>query len=284
MGGLCADCGQLAFAIVWHNESMELMRIALGLEYDGIPFCGWQSQPQKCGVQDFLEAALAEVAGHVVTVHAAGRTDAGVHALMQVVHFDTDVKRPVSAWVRGVNAHLPAGIRVLWAKLVKSDFHARFSAEGRSYQYLLLNRSVASAVLAAKVGWFHAPLDVSAMQIAVQHFMGEHDFSAFRASECQAKTPVKTISHASVKRIDDILIFEFSASAFLQHQVRNMVGALVYVGKGKHSPEFITTLLDSRDRTLAPPTFSSDGLYLVGVKYAKDWGLPDTMRSLKVLS
>lgn len=250
------------------------MRIALGVSYAGTDFCGWQSQPSKCGVQDALELAIARIAQQVIRVHAAGRTDTGVHALGQVVHFDTDSNRPVSAWVRGVNAHLPASVRVQWAHIVDEDFHARFSAFQRSYQYLLYNAPVAPALMASTAGWFHAQLDVKAMQAAAAYLVGEHDFSAFRASECQAKSPVKKLQVATISVNGAYLIFDFSASAFLQHQVRNMVGALIYVGKGAYAPEYIQQLLQNRDRTLSPPTFSPCGLYLTAVGYDGKWGLP----------
>ncbi len=259
------------------------MRIVLGVEYDGAPYCGWQSQVDECGVQDFVENAVKNIAEHPVRIHAAGRTDTGVHALMQVVHFDTNTQRPVSAWVRGVNAFLPATVRVLWAKTVDNEFHARFSAEQRCYQYLLANQPTAPAIYADKAGWYHLPLNVSAMTDAIAYMQGEHDFSAFRASECQAKSPVKNLSTASIKAHGDFIIFNFSANAFLQHQVRNMVGALVYVGNGKHPPVFIKELLAQKDRTLSPPTFSPNGLYLAGVEYNAKWNLPDTQRTLAVI-
>lgn len=259
------------------------MRIALGIEYDGAPYCGWQSQTNACGVQDFLEKAIMQIAGHAVRVHAAGRTDTGVHAMMQVVHFEATTQRPDSAWMRGVNAFLPATIRVLWAKQVGDTFHARFSAKQRSYQYLLANQPTAPAIYADKAGWYHAPLDLQAMQQAIAYLQGEHDFSAFRASECQAKSPVRNLLEASVKMHDNFIIFNFSANAFLQHQVRNMVGALVYVGKGKYPPDFLQNLLQLKDRTLSPPTFSASGLYLTGVVYDEKWGLPETCRHLALI-
>lgn len=256
------------------------MRIALGLEYDGRGFCGWQSQSNGCGIQDRLQGALAILAGHEVAVIAAGRTDTGVHALCQVVHFDTSTSRPVTAWVRGVNAHLPAGVRVLWAQVVDEHFHARFSAYERSYQYFLINRPVAPAVMSGKAGWFHHPLDLAAMQKAAGFLLGEHDFSAFRAAECQAKSPVKIMGRADICGADGRLVFSFRANAFLHHQVRNMVGALVYIGKGSYPPEFIEELLRRKDRKLAPPTFSPDGLYLTGIGYDDKWKLPETRRNL----
>ncbi|MFZ9642855.1 MAG: tRNA pseudouridine(38-40) synthase TruA [Candidatus Methylopumilus sp.] len=257
------------------------MRIALGLEYDGHRFCGWQTQPEGCGVQNRLEQALSDMAGHVVGVVAAGRTDAGVHALCQVVHFDTATERPLSAWVRGINANLPIELRVLWAQYVPDDFHARFSARRRDYQFVLYNSPVAPAVMANKSSWFHLPLDVEKMAEAAKFLQGEHDFSAFRASECQAKSPIRTLYQAEVKKHGDFIIFNFSGNAFLHHQVRNMVGALVYVGKGSHEPSHIQTLLQARDRTKSPPTFSSDGLYLTGVGYEAHWGLPSTRRYIQ---
>jgi len=250
------------------------MRIALSVSYDGSQFCGWQSQPSACGVQDALETAISAVAQHAVRIHAAGRTDTGVHALCQVVHFETQADRPLSAWVRGVNAHLPHTVRVEWAHLVPDEFHARFSAFSRSYQYLLYNAPVASALMAEKAGWFHLPLDFTAMQEAASYLLGEHDFSAFRASECQAKSPVRTITQAEVQVSGRYFVFSFSANAFLQHQVRNMIGALIYVGKGAHPPIYIKQLLQKRNRTLSPPTFSPYGLYLTGVGYDDRWGLP----------
>lgn len=256
------------------------MRIALGLEYDGKGFCGWQSQSCGCGIQNRLQSALAVLAGHEVSVIAAGRTDTGVHALCQVVHFDTQTARPDNAWVRGVNAHLPAGIRVLWAKVVDAEFHARFSAYERSYQYLLINQAVAPAVMAGKAGWFHQSLDLEAMQHAVHFLLGKHDFSAFRAAECQAKSPIKNMQVAEVGGREGRFVFSFRANAFLHHQVRNMVGALVYVGKGNHPPEYIQELLLGKDRKRAPPTFSPDGLYLTGIGYDEKWSLPEARRDL----
>jgi tRNA pseudouridine38-40 synthase len=263
------------------------MRIALGVEYDGAGFCGFQSQTGGCGVQDALESAIQSITEHTVRVHAAGRTDTGVHAMCQVVHFDTDAVRPESAWVRGVNAFLPSTVRVIWAKAVEhilgQDFHARFSAMRRSYQYLLVNAPVAPAILATKAGWYHLPLDIDAMQKAAQYLLGEHDFSAFRASECQAKSPIKTLLQANVYKVSEHVVFEFSANAFLHHQVRNMVGALIYIGNGKHPPEYMQTLLNNQNRTEAPPTFSANGLYLTGVEYDKKWNLSITYRPITLI-
>ena len=259
------------------------MRIALGVEYDGAPYCGWQSQTNGCGVQNFVENAIAKIAEQAVRIHAAGRTDTGVHAMMQVIHFDTDVSRPKSAWVRGVNAFLPLTVRVLWAKIVDDTFHARFSATQRSYQYLLVNQATAPAIKAQHAGWYHLPLNVAAMQEAIGYLQGEHDFSAFRASQCQANSPVRTLHTASIVSHNEHIIFNFSANAFLQHQVRNMVGALIYVGNGKYTPLFIKELLEQKNRTLSPPTFSPNGLYLVGVEYDQKYDLPCTQRALTLI-
>ncbi len=249
------------------------MRIALGVEYEGSGFCGWQSQAGGGAVQDALEAALSMVADAPTRVVCAGRTDAGVHAIGQVVHFDTDAVRPDTAWVRGVNAHLPASVAVRWAKPVPDDFHARFSARGRRYRYLLLNRGERPGLMAKRVGWFHRPLDADAMRAAAALLLGEHDFSAFRSVECQAKSPVKTLRRADVARHGDLLVFDFEASAFLHHMVRNIVGALVYVGKGAHPPEWLGELLAGRDRARAAPTFEACGLYFAGVDYDPVWQL-----------
>lgn len=250
------------------------MRIALGVEYDGSAFAGWQSQSHANTVQDALERALAAVAGQSIRTTCAGRTDAGVHALAQVVHFDSPVARPDTAWIRGVNANLPPTVAVRWATPVVDDFHARFSARARSYRYLLLNRPVRPAILHGRVGWFHVPLDVAAMNAAADCLLGEHDFSAFRAAECQAKSPIKILQRADIRRQDDVIVFEFTANAFLHHMVRNLVGALVYVGKGRREPGWIAELLASRDRTRAAPTFDPAGLYFVGVDYGPEWQLP----------
>ncbi len=250
------------------------MRIALGIEYDGSPYCGWQSQAEGLTVQDTLQAALSAIAGEKISVMAAGRTDTGVHGIEQVVHFDSDVARPMQAWVRGVNALLPKSVAVRWAHPVSEEFHARFSAQGRSYRYFLLNRSTRTALHAGKVGWFHAPLDLAKMQQAAQCLLGTHDFSAFRASQCQAKSPIKTLRQLDISREGEMLIFDVSADAFLHHMVRNIVGCLVYVGKGKYPVEWLAEVLASRDRKRAAPTFSPDGLYLREVKYDAKWGLP----------
>lgn len=250
------------------------MRIALGLEYDGRGFSGWQTQPAGTGIQDALETALSRIASAPVATVCAGRTDAGVHATHQVVHFDTAAQRPESAWVRGVNTYLPDTVAVRWAQVVPDAFHARFAATGRRYRYLLLNRPQRPGLARGRAGWFHHPLDVEAMGEAAARVLGTHDFSAFRAAECQANSPVRTMTRAEVRRHGDWLVFDFAANAFLHHMIRNLVGSLVYIGKGAHPPEWMTALLAERNRTLAAPTFSPDGLYLAGVDYPDEFALP----------
>ena len=254
------------------------MRFALAVEYAGHAFCGFQSQPSGCAVQDALERAIGEIAGHAVSVSGAGRTDAGVHAVSQIVHFDTTADRPLTAWVRGVNTHLPPAASVLWAHEVPEDFHARFAATARHYTYLLLERAERPGLLAGRVGWYHHALDESLMNAGAAHLLGTHDFSAFRAAECQAKSPVKTVSHIGVTRQGPLLRIDFSADAFLHHMVRNVVGALIHVGSGRRPPGWIPELLAARDRSRAAPTFAADGLYLAGVDYDARFGLPPTVR------
>ena len=253
---------------------MARARLALGVEYDGSAFCGWQTQPSRCGVQDHLEAALEHIAGDAVETVCAGRTDAGVHALEQVVHLDPPASRPTSAWVRGVNASLPAGVAVLWAREVGDDFHARYSAVARRYRYVLLNHPVRPAIGHGRVGWFHLQLDVGRMREAARHLVGEHDYSAFRSSECQARSPVRRVSAIEIENRGAYTVFEFSANAFLHHMVRNLMGTLIYVGKGKHPPGWAREILLARDRAAAAPTFDAAGLYLAHVEYDPRWQLP----------
>ena len=252
------------------------MRIALGVEYCGAAYHGWQTQSGLSTVQDSLELAVSQIAGQPISVVAAGRTDTGVHALGQVVHFDAPVARPESAWWRGVNSFLPDDISIRWAKVVEDGFHARFSANRRRYRYFLLNRPSRPGVLSGHVGWDFHPLNVEAMAEAARCLLGRHDFSAFRAAACQAKSPVKTMTRAEVRRVGEYLVFDFEAEAFLHHMVRNLVGALVYVGKGALPVDALGALLVSRDRRLAPPTFMAAGLYLVEFGYPPVWALPAT--------
>jgi tRNA pseudouridine38-40 synthase len=254
------------------------MRIAIGLEYDGSSFCGWQTQPQGCAIQDHLEAALETIAGRRIATVCAGRTDAGVHALLQVVHFDSEVARPLTAWVRGVNSHLPKSVAVVWAAEVAGQFHARNSARERCYRYVLLNHPVRPALYDKRVGWMHQPLNLEAMQEAAKCLVGTHDFSAFRAQECQAASPVKTLRKAEITRHENVFFFEFAAQSFLYHMVRNLVGSLVRVGTEQQPISWLKKVLESRDRKLAAPTAPPDGLYLADITYDAKWGLPRNPR------
>jgi tRNA pseudouridine38-40 synthase len=259
------------------------MRIALSIEYDGSAFCGWQTQPSGCAVQDAVDAALGHIAAEPIRSQCAGRTDAGVHALGQVIHFDTDAVRPETAWVRGVNTYLPDSIAVHWARMVSEAFHARSKAVGRHYTYLLLNRRQRPGVYARHIGWYHRPLDAEAMADAAQMLLGVHDFSAFRAAECQALSPVKHMRRAAIYRSGELVVFEFSADAFLHHMVRNLVGCLVKVGDGSRTREWLAEVLRGRDRRLAAPTFSAHGLYLAAVEYDPAWGLPVPARRMPAI-
>ena len=225
-------------------------------------------------MQDVLQAALAAIAGEPIAVSGAGRTDRGVHARSQVAHFDTGAARPDSAWVRGVNAFLPESVAVLWARPVDGEFHARFSAVARTYRYRLINRPVRPALAARYAGWYHAPLEVDAMRVAARALLGEHDFSAFRAAECEAASPVRTVHALDITRESERIEFVIRANAFLHHMVRNIVGSLVYVGAAKQPSGWIAELLASRDRAKAAPTFAPEGLYLERVEYDAKWQLP----------
>jgi tRNA pseudouridine38-40 synthase len=275
-------------------------RIVLGVQYDGAPWQGWQTQLNGLTVQDRLEAALQQFTLQTVSTICAGRTDAGVHALEQVVHFDTTLERELSSWVRGVNAFLPSSIAVRWAAEVASatapavghnvdndaadevaqdavpEFHARFSARSRTYQYVLYNNPVRSPLLEGKAGWVFRTLDVDKMREAAQHLLGEHDFSAFRSVQCQARSPVKTMHEIRIGRRGDMIMFTLHANAFLHHMVRNIIGSLVFVGNGTQPPSWLKEVLEKRERKFAAPTFMPDGLYLAKIDYDPKWQLPQT--------
>jgi tRNA pseudouridine38-40 synthase len=259
-----------------------MKRIVLGVQYDGAPWKGWQTQPGGGTVQDVLEEAIANFTQRDIRVVCAGRTDAGVHALEQVAHFDTDLDRKSFSWVLGLNTHLPRSIAVRWACEVEpdpsgdsfGDFHARFSAKARTYHYFLYNHPVRSPLMSGRSGWVFRRLELEPMRAATRYLVGEHDFSAFRSSQCQAKSPIRLIHEIAVERRDDMIIFRLRANAFLHHMVRNIVGSLVLAGTGNQPPEWINDVLESRDRSQAAPTFMPDGLYLAKIDYDVKWRLP----------
>jgi len=254
------------------------MRIALGIEYDGSRFSGWQRQAHAVGVQQVLEEAVSKVADHPVELVCAGRTDAGVHATAQVVHFDTESVRSPRAWVLGTTCNLPPAVCVNWAQPVGEDFHARFSATGRRYRYVILNRPVRPALLHGRVCWEHGPLDAARMAAAAVCLHGEHDFSSFRAQGCQAKHPRREIQALDVRREGEFIYLDVAANAFLHHMVRNIAGTLLAVGRGERPVDWVAEVLSARDRTAGGVTAPAGGLYLVQVRYPECFGLPQTAR------
>ena len=251
------------------------MRLALAVSYNGQAYQGWQSQLSGQTVQDQLETALGKFSGHKVSTLCAGRTDAGVHALMQIVHFDTELDRSLVSWVRGTNAFLPRDIAVEWAHAVPAEFHCRASALSRRYAYILLASPVRPSVDTGRVGWMFYPLDIEPMRAAATLLLGEHDFTSFRASACQALSPVKALTRIDISQRGAYWRFEFEANAFLHHMIRNIMGCLLAVGQGKKQPTWLREVLLARNRDAAAPTFSPDGLYFLGPRYAPHWGLPE---------
>jgi tRNA pseudouridine38-40 synthase len=252
-------------------------RIVLGISYNGHSFSGWQSQASANTVQDVLERALADFGGDAkpVSTVCAGRTDAGVHAAMQVAHFDTELQRDEVSWVRGTNRFLPASVAVEFAREVTPDFHSRASARTRRYAYVLLESTVRPSLDAGRVGWSFRPLDGAAMQAACDVLLGEHDFSSFRAAQCQALSPVKTLLRADATRHGSYWRFDFEANAFLHHMIRNIMGCVVAVGNGSQSVAWLAEVLAARCRQIAAPTFAADGLYFLGPRYDAHWAMPE---------
>lgn len=256
---------------------MTTCKIALGIEYDGSGYYGWQRQQSVDSIQERLEAALSVIADETITVFCAGRTDAGVHATGQVIHFETSAKRSQSAWTMGVNSHLPANIAVRWSKQVEANFHARHSATARRYRYVIYNHRYRPAILAKGVSHYYLPLDACLMHQAAQYLLGENDFTSFRAAQCQSHTPWRNIHHIDVKRQGEYIIVDIKANAFVHHMVRNIVGSLLEVGSGNKKPQWISELLQAKDRTLAAATAKPEGLYLVQVDYPLNYQLPNVV-------
>ncbi len=258
------------------------MKYAIGIEYCGAAYCGWQRQPHCESVQQNLESALGFVADHPIELVCAGRTDAGVHAIEQVAHFETSAERSERAWVLGSNCRLPRDIRLKWAVPVVDDFHARFSARARSYRYIILNSPVPSAIFHDRSSWEFQTLDQTAMQDCAQILLGEHDFSSFRAAGCQAKSSSRNVHEISVIRQGDMIFLDISANAFLYHMVRNIAGSLIAVGKGDRDPGWFADVFEARDRSVAEKTAAAAGLYFLQASYEEQYKLP-TMAGKPVL-
>ncbi|MBU0455468.1 MAG: tRNA pseudouridine(38-40) synthase TruA [Gammaproteobacteria bacterium] len=256
------------------------MKISLGIEYDGSQFHGWQKQPSLRAVQSEVESALSSVANHPIHVFCAGRTDAGVHAIEQIVHFETSVSRPVKAWCLGANTYLPSDVVVKWSSTVSDDFHARFSALSRTYVYRIDNRAVRTCLYRNYATWIPKPLNVEAMQEGASCLLGEHDFSSFRGADCQSLSPCRRIDFISIKRQQSFVFIEITANAFLQHMVRNIVGVLVAVGSGREPVEWVKEVLEKKDRTCADVTLAPQGLFLMKVQYPNVFELPSQSLSL----
>lgn len=250
------------------------MRIALGIEYDGAGFFGWQRQLKVATIQQYLERALSHVANETIVTQCAGRTDAGVHATGQVVHFDTSAQRDLRGWIMGANSNLPSGVAVRWAHQVSEDFHARFSATARRYRYIILNQPFRPAILGSGLSHYYHPLNAERMHAAGQCLIGEHDFSAFRAVHCQSNTPNRHVHSLQVRRLENYIIVDIKANAFLHHMVRNITGSLIDVGMGKQPVEWVFQLLAGKDRTKAAATAKAGGLYLIEVDYPAKFALP----------
>ncbi|MEX8497717.1 tRNA pseudouridine(38-40) synthase TruA [Leptothrix ochracea] len=252
-------------------------RIALGISYRGSLYRGWQVQKDGLmTVQGSLENAIEKFTEHTCRTACAGRTDAGVHALNQVVHFDAPVRRDMFSWVRGLNAFLPSDIAVRWAREVDARFDARNAAMGRRYRYILFESPTRPSIENGLVGWTFKPINVDCMRESAAMLLGEHDFSAFRSSQCQAKSPIKILREINISKKGNYLFFDFEASAFLHHMVRNIMGSLLMVGSGVKPTHWMQDILLAQDRKLAAPTFSPDGLYFIGPRYEPSWGLPET--------
>ncbi|NVJ60304.1 MAG: tRNA pseudouridine(38-40) synthase TruA [Gammaproteobacteria bacterium] len=256
------------------------MIVALGIEYLGTCYSGWQRQNHSPSVQANVELALSKVADENISVFCAGRTDSGVHAIQQVIHFETEADRPDKAWVLGGNAHLPDDIAISWAQVMPNEFHARFSAVARRYQFVILNRRIRPAIYSGQVCWVKEPLDETSMNLAAQSLLGERDFSSFQAASCQSPTPFRNVSEVRVSRNNQFVIIDITANAFLHHMVRNIAGSLIAVGRGNYPVNWIQQLMEVRDRTKAAPTAHPDGLYFKQAIYPEKWNIPQSASSL----
>ena len=258
------------------------MRFAASVEYEGTNFSGWQRQSSVNSIQMELENSLSQIIQRKITIQGAGRTDAGVHALGQVFHFDTNIERPNHSLIKGVNSFLPNTIRVNWIKTVSDEFHARFSVTSREYQYLLNSSPINSSIWSNHCGWTFYKLNSLLIKAASKKFIGTHDFSAFRSSECQAKSPIRSIKSVKVEEFSNFYLFTINGDGFLHHQIRNMIATIIYVGRNEMDLDYIDTLFKKKDRSLTPATFSPNGLYLTNIKYDKIWGFPDKLNTVNI--
>jgi tRNA pseudouridine38-40 synthase len=250
------------------------MRIALGIEYNGQGYYGWQAQPNLLTIQGTLQEALAKIANEEIYLFCAGRTDANVHAIGQVVHFDTRAKRHIDAWIWGTNSHLPPNVVVRWAKAVDYSFHARFTATARRYRYIIYNHPIRPAILAGRVTWHYYPLDITSMQQAGKYLLGEQNFNSFRSSQCNSKSPMRNVIAFNIQRQSNFIMLEIEANAFLHHMVRNIAGTLMKIGAGLKTPEWMQEVLQAKSRRAAAETAPPDGLYLTRVTYPPAYTFP----------
>lgn len=250
------------------------MRIALGIEYNGSDYYGWQHQPGLLTVQGVLETALSKIANEPIFLHCAGRTDAGVHATGQVVHFDTHAKRHIDAWIWGTNTHLPSSVTVKWAKHVDYQFHARFKAYARRYRYIIYNHPIRPAILANRVSWHYYPLQIEPMQTAASYLIGEQNFTSFRSSQCNSRSPMRNITFVNIQRQGEFILIDIEANAFLHHMVRNIAGVLMKIGRGVKPPAWMADVIEAKSRQAAAETAPAEGLYLVEVKYPEPYIFP----------
>lgn len=258
------------------------MRFAASVEYEGTNFFGWQRQSKVASIQEEIENSLSKLFLLDIKIQGSGRTDANVHALGQIFHFDTEIDRPITSLVKGLNSFLPESIRIKWVMKVSDEFHARFSATSREYQYLLYSSPINSSILSKHCGWTFYDLDSKLIKIATKKFIGTHDFSSFRSSECQAKSPIRTVNSMTVDNFNNFYLFTINADGFLHHQIRNMIATIIAVGKGQISDNYIDILFEKGDRSLTPATFSPNGLYLTNIKYDKVWGLLSNLNTLNI--